>query len=79
MLVPAERADPAPVCVALGASVPLPPATDPVPVAVPLADSSSTSSSPEAEVAEEVLEDAVEEVLDAEVEVAAADGRAVER
>ena len=83
MLDPEERVDPAPVCGA-PSSVPLPPATDPFPVVVvPLAESPQTSetssSEAEAEVAEEVLEDPAEEVLDAEVEVAVADGRAMER
>lgn len=81
MLDPTERLDPAPVCGA-PSSVPLPPATDPFPVVVvPLAESPQTleTSSSEAEVAEEVLEDPMEEVLDAEVEVAVADGRAMER
>ena len=83
MVDPAERADPAPVCGALP-SVPLPPATDPFPgVVVPLVEfpqtSETSSSSTGAEVAEAVLEDPAEEVLDAEVEVAVADGRAVER
>lgn len=82
MLDPAERAAPAPVCAAPPSSVPLPPTTDPFPVVVvPLAESPQTSEtssfSSEAEVAEEVLEDPAEEVLDAEVEVAVADGRAV--